>query len=154
MNSKLKGNKYKVPENIINFISNIITKITDSNIVGLKRAKNLVSQKVVTYGQLKRIIHDLNKVDKLKEPTRYNLYGGDLMKQWAINFLNSERNLVKNKKEITKNVNSFSGLDNLRKNAFNKTHTKRDNIKMTSKHSSIEGLLNEEINKIKKLINY
>lgn len=154
MNSQLKDNIYNVPDNIINFISNNIQNISNNNIIGLNRAKNLVSTKQVTYGQLKRIIHDLKNIDKVKEPLRYNLYGGDLMKQWGINFLTAERNQVKNKKTMSKNNNSNSGLTGIRKNNFKNTYQKTNNVKMSSNHSSIEGLINEEIKKIKKLIEF
>jgi hypothetical protein len=55
------------------------------------RAKKLLTDKKVTYGQLKRIIHDFQNLDKNTDRIRYDLYGGQLMDNWAKQFLQGER---------------------------------------------------------------
>jgi hypothetical protein len=158
MNSSLKDDVYKIPYNIIKYIENILLKINGKYVNGIERAKQLVKDKQVTYGQLKRIIHDLKYIDKLKEGTKYQLYGGDLMVTWSKNFLDGERKNVYNTKNSRKNSDEIGGLNAIRKNNFNKTHKKNSlaNINMKSNKSTISSLTNnrlqEEINKIKKLI--
>lgn len=158
MNNLLKDNVYKIPDNIITYISLVLSKINGKNVPGIERAKNLVKTKEVTYGQLKRIIHDLKYIDKLKDGLKYQLYGGDLMTNWSKNFLNGERMNVYNIKKSRKRSDEISGLDGIRKNNFNSTHDKNDlsNVNFKNDKSSISSLNNnklfEEINKIKKLI--
>lgn len=158
MNSDLSDKIYDVPENIIKYINNVLTKINGKNINGIDRAKQLVRDKKVTYGQLKRIIHDLKYIDKFKEGIKYQLYGGDLMFQWSKNFLNGERNNVENIKHSRKRSDEIGGLDDIRKNNYNDTHQKSNNYSLNMKQnkSTVTSLkdnkLYEEINKIKKLL--
>lgn len=104
MNSELKDRVFEIPQNVITFLRQ------QPEIEGLKRNKNLVEQGTVTYGQLKRILHDMKKMDKFKELKKYNYYGGDLMLNWGLNKLKTERDLCKNREEATRISNDISGL--------------------------------------------
>lgn len=158
MNNSLKDNIYNVPENIIKYINNVLLKINGKYVNGVDRAKEIVKNKKVTYGQLKRIIHDLKYIDKNKEGLRYQLYGGDLMVSWSKNFLDGERNNVLNNKLSRKRSDEIGGFNSLRKNNFNKTHEKNTftNINFKKNKSTVSSLidnnLHEEINKIIKLL--
>jgi hypothetical protein len=160
VNSHLKDNVYDVPMDVIQKINHTLTSLGDKNVHGIKRAKNILNSKKVTYGQLKKIIHELGKIDKVNDKLRYDLYGGELMEKWASPFLNGERSLVRNKQTASKNINNNTGLDGLRKNAFLSKHSKADSkkasinlLKSNSEETSVSGLF-EEINRIKKIINY
>ena len=80
------------------------------------------------------------------------------MVTWSKNFLDGERKNIYNTKNSRKRSDEIGGLDAIRKNNFNKTHKKNSlaNINMKSNKSTISSLtdnrLQEEINKIKKLI--
>jgi len=140
---------------VIQKINHTLTSLGDKNVHGIKRAKNILNSKKVTYGQLKKIIHELGKIDKVNDKLRYDLYGGELMEKWASPFLNGERSLVRNKQTASKNINNNTGLDGLRKNAFLSKHSKAsiNLLKSNSEETSVSGLF-EEINRIKKIINY
>lgn len=161
MNSKLKDRVFTVPENVLAKIRHTMSGLGDQTVVGKDRAQNILSQKTVTYGQLKRIIHDLKSMDKINERVRYDLYGGDLMEKWANTFLNGERDLVRDKKDASANINNNTGLE--RKNPFLKKHTKKPQginlgIKSNSEKSVVSPLtslkLFEEIKRFKDIINY
>ena len=63
MNSQLKNNVYDVPEEVLNKINSTLSTIKDPNVIGIDRAKKLINDKKVTYGQLKRIIHDIKNLE-------------------------------------------------------------------------------------------
>lgn len=156
MNSKLQPNVYTIPPKVLNVIRHTITGLNGENAKGKKRAEKLLSDGKVKYGQLKRIIHDLSTMDKVNEKVRYNLYGGAQMEDWASTFLNGERQLVRDKKDASASINNNTGLQ--RKNAHLKTHTKKPQginlgIKSNSE-KSVASALFEEINRMKKIINY
>lgn len=165
MNKDLQNNVYDIPETIINKINETLGKLGSNWVDGRQRAENLLSTKKVNYGQLKRIIHDIKKIDKVNDRTRYDLYGGELMEKWAEPFLNGQRNLVKTKKKASQNINNNTGMDGLRKNSFLKTHEKKSTTKVptnimksNSEKTSVSTISSvgifEEINRIKKIINY
>lgn len=163
MNSKLKDNVYDVPNEILEKISSVLSKVTDDRTHGIQRAKTLCSNKKVTYGQLKRIIHDIKNIDKENDKLRYELYGGELMEKWANTFLNGERNLVKTKKQSSHNINNLTGMNGMRKNPFLSKHSKSEDkpsyknfLKSNSDETSISPITSvgifEEIERIKKLM--
>lgn len=163
MNSKLKGRIFEIPQDILNKINHTIIGLNGGHAQGLNRAKRLLSDKTVKYGQLKRIIHDLKNIDKIKERIRYDLYGGDLMEKWAATFLQGERDLIKGGKESKKRSDEITSMGGERKNSYNSKHTKQFSftvptnlIKSNSNKTSVSPLMSlklyEEIDKIKKLI--
>ena len=163
MNSQLKDNVYDVPEEVLNKINATLSTIQDSNVIGIDRAKKLITDKKVTYGQLKRIIHDIKTLDKNTEQTRYNLYGGEVMEKWSNTFLDGERQLVRSKKLASHNINNNTGMNGLRKNPFRKEGERKhsnkmsiDLLKSNSEENSVSSLkqngLFEEIKRIKKLM--
>ncbi len=163
MNSQLKNNVYDVPEEVLNKINSTLSTIKDPNVIGIDRAKKLINDKKVTYGQLKRIIHDIKNLDKNTEQTRYNLYGGEVMEKWSNTFLDGERQLVRSKKLASHNINNNTGMNGLRKNPFRKEGERKhsnkmsvDLLKSNSEENSVSSLkqngLFEQIKRIKKLM--
>jgi len=155
MNQKLNGKIYKIPQNILEFINLTYNNLSEKNVAGVERAKTLLNTKTVTYGQLKRILHDIRTLDKNSELTKYNLYGGNLMEKWGQLFLDGQRKTVKN---IAGSKTTDQLLD--RKNSHIKTHEKKpsfivstDDLKTPSNDTPISSLgLFEEIQRIKKII--
>jgi hypothetical protein len=165
MNKDLKGRVFNVPQDILDKINHTIVGLNGQNARGIQRAKKILLDKSVKYGQLKRIIHDIQNIDKIKDRLKYDLCGGDLMEKWANQYLQGERDLVNNRKDSKMRADDISSMTGERKNSHLKKHTKNFNfriptnlIKSNSDKSSISSIsslgLFEEVNKIKKLIKY
>lgn len=166
MNKDLKHRIFDLPQNILDKINHTIIGLQGKNVRGIQRAKKLLTDKKVKYGQLKRIIHDLQNIDKINDRIKYELAGGDLMDKWGKPFLDGERDMVSSRKESKKRADEIGGITGERKNNFKKTHSKKPDflpptnlIKSNSHKSSISSiklgkLFEDEIKKIKKLITY
>ena len=165
MNKELKGRIFDIPQDILDKINHTVTGLNGENVRGIERAKKLLADKKVKYGQLKRIIHDIQNMDKMKDKTKYDLCGGDLMEKWAKQFLQGERDLISSRKDSRKRVDDITSMTGERKNSHLKTHKKRFSfkiptnlVKSNSHKTSVSPLtsmkLFEEIDKIKKLITY
>lgn len=163
MNKELKLRVFDVPQNILDKINHTVIGLNGEHFHGLNRAKKLLSDKKVKYGQLKRIIHDLQNIDKINDKVRYDLYGGDLMRKWAEQHLKGERDLVSNKKDGRKQADEIGGIDGERKNSHLKSHSKKASwlpptnlIKSNSHKNSISSIkltgLFEQVERIKKLM--
>jgi hypothetical protein len=81
MNKELKLRIFDVPQNILDKINHTVIGLNGEHFHGLNRAKKLLSDRKVKYGQLKRIIHDLKNIDKINDKVRYDLCGGELMEK-------------------------------------------------------------------------
>lgn len=165
MNRDLKDRIFDIPQDILNNISHALAGVVNVEAKGKSRAKRLLNDKKVSYGQLKKIIHELKNLDPVNNKQQYELYGGSKMLKWSKQFLDGERELIRDKKEISKNIDSNTGLE--RKNKFLKKHKKKKDsviprvnlgIKSNSEKSAVTSLipknLFEEINRFKQIINY
>lgn len=165
MNSNLKHRVFDIPQDILDNITKTLGGVANINVKGKDRANRLLKDRKVSYGQLKRIIHDLQNMDAVNEKQTYELYGGSKMLKWGSPFLNNERELIRDKKEISTNINKNTGLE--RKNRFLKKHKKKKDsviprinlsIKSNSEKSAVSSLLPtglfEEIKRFKEIINY
>ena len=164
MNKELQDRVFEIPIDILRQINHALSGLNGQYFHGVERAKNLTNDKSVTYKQLKKIIHEIDRMDKVKDKLKYDLCGGKLMETWADQFLKGERDLVRNRKEGRKRADDISSMTGERKNSFNKTHTKSDLsfkipvnlVKSNSHKSSISPIVDlklfEEIEKIKKLM--
>jgi hypothetical protein len=163
MNKELKNRVFDLPQNILDKINHTITGLNGQHVHGVQRAQKLLSDKKVKYGQLKRIIHDFQNLDKNTDKLKYDLYGGDLMNNWSKQHLQGERDLIQNKKEGRKQADDIGGMTGERKNSFLKSHSKKPDwlpptnlVKSNSHKSSISSIklsgLFEQIEKIKKLM--
>lgn len=163
MNSKLKNREADIPQKILDKINHTLVGLQGKHVAGVNRARKLISDKKVKYGQMKRIFHDLENMDTSVNRVKYDLAGGDLMRQWFKDFWGGEKELISNRKKSKKRADDIAGLTGERKNNYLKKHTKKQSllppvnlIKSNSHKSSITPLtslkLFEEINKIKKLM--
>ena len=130
MNKELKDRVFNLPQNILDKINHTIIGLNGQHVHGLNRSKKLLSDKPVKYGQLKRIIHDIQNMDKINDKIKYDLAGGDLMDRWSKQHLQGERNLVSDRKDSRKNADEMSSITGERKNSHLKKHTKKDNFKI------------------------
>jgi len=122
-NSDLYGNKWTVPNNVINSLNSEL-KRNDKNIKGYKRAQNIVSDKTMTYSMLKRMKNFFNSFSGNKTDREYLIAGGESMEKWVDSTLERSRGSVTREKR--------SKADAGMKNQFKKTHTKdRDNKNVT-----------------------
>lgn len=128
MNSDLKDRVFKIPDDVFNYIHQVFTSLTDKSVDGTQRAKNLLRTKNVTYAQIKRILHDLENGDP--ESTQYQLAGGEPMLNWSRTFLDGERQQIKNQKKSQQRANNIGQINDIRKNAFLKKHTKNKSYKI------------------------
>jgi hypothetical protein len=163
MNKELKNRIFDIPQNILDKINHTVVGLNGEHVNGIQRAKKLLTDKKVKYGQLKRIIHDLQNMDKINNKVKYDLAGGDLMEKWAKQFLQGERDLISNRKDGRKQADEISGLTGERKNSHLKKHTKRfgfkipvNLVKSNSDLNSISSIkltgLFEQVERIKKLM--
>ena len=165
MNKDLKDRVFDIPQNILDKINHTIMGLNGEHAKGLDRAQKLLTDKKVKYGQLKSIIHDIKNIDRNNDRLKFDLMGGELMEKWANTHLNGERDLISNSKDSRKRADNIGGLTGERKNSHLKKHTKKPSflppvnlVKSNSHKSSITPItslgLFEEVEKIKKLINY
>lgn len=163
MNKDLKKRIFDIPQNILDLINHAVLNLNGQNARGSQRAKKLLADKKVKYGQLKRIIHDLQNIDKVNDRQKYELCGGDLMFNWAKQFLQGERDLISKRKDSRKRADEIGGLTGDRKNSHLSKHKKRFNFKIpvnlikSNSHKSVVSPLSsmklfEEINRIKNLM--
>lgn len=163
MNKELKSRIFDIPQNILDKINHTIVGLNGEHTHGVNRAKKLLVDRKVKYGQLKRIIHDIKNTDKIVDKVKYDLCGGDLMEKWANQFLKGERDLVSNKKDSRKQADDIGGITGERKNSHLKNHSKKFSfkiptnlVKSNSHKSSISPIVDlklfEEVERIKKLM--
>jgi hypothetical protein len=163
MNKELKSRIFDVPQNILDKINHTIVSLNGEHARGIDRAKKILNDKKVKYGQLKSIIHDLKTIDKSKDKLKYDLCGGELMEKWANQYLQGERDLVSNIKDGRKQADDISSMTGERRNSHLKKHTKKTSllspvnlIKSNSHKNSISSIkltsLFEEVERIKKLM--
>lgn len=114
MNKDLDGQVFKIPEHVLDFLRK------QPNDPNFDRSQHLLDNEMVSYGQLKRILHDMKYLDKKTEGVRYNQYGGQPMEDWGKSILKQHRDTIRNTKQSKKKADDLSGE---RKNSFNKKHT-------------------------------
>jgi 8-oxo-dGTP diphosphatase len=132
-NSKLSNqNKfYKIPEHVIEEVRKNLSKIGNTYSTVRQKAENIVTNKFLTYENLKRVKGILDKIDEVdldlesKQRERHRqqnkidfmIMGGDKMKNWVESELKQLRNPIHRSKKAKTN---FAGF----KNQFRSEHTK------------------------------
>lgn len=101
MNSELYNKIYKLPVEVLNNIRVALTSTPQGN--GVKRAKFLLKNGVVTYQTLKRLKNFFDYFNG--DEQQYKLAGGDLMKSFVEKTLQSDRDGVQRSKEIKRDIN-------------------------------------------------
>jgi len=108
-NSELYDKNFQIPSNIINYIQTKLIANPQGN--GIKRAKNIVKNRYMTYQGLKRLKNFFDYFNpQTQNKVQYELAGGELMKSFVDRILNSERDAVKRGDEIKRDVSVDSNL--------------------------------------------
>ena len=110
MNKDLKHRVFNIPQNILDKINHTLKSLGGKHTHGVQRAQKLLTDKTVKYGQLKRIIHDFQTMDKSVDRVKYDLSGGDLMDRWSKQHLQGERDLISNVKDARKRADEIGSI--------------------------------------------
>lgn len=152
-NSKLIGNLYEVPKEVLVYIKHAINKHCDHKTSkGYKRANHIVNnpnQPFVNLVNIKNYFDTLdpNNVNKIE----FDLHGGKVMNNWVQDLIKRERERVEGNKVARTNA----GMDGqFRKDSEgNEFDTSLDDRIMDTPDIMFNSALLESINKIKNLIN-
>jgi hypothetical protein len=151
MNSALYGKQIKVPQELISLLKEKQklgagkSKEELSQTQGWKRNLDLVKKGMLTFQNLERI-QNWFKTNP-KEGLSFELLGGDKMRSWVTGILQSMREKDKKSSIIQKHTKPDTDLNPIVPNASDNTH--QSHFKQLAPEN-----INEEINRIKKLINY
>lgn len=128
MNSKLYDKQYQLPLDILNFIR--ATLINNPQGEGVKRAKFMLKNGNVTYQVLKRLKNFFDYFNpQTDNKIQYALAGGDLMRNFIENTLNTDRNAVKVNKKVTSDMTVNQNSDLYAYNANPINESSKDLIK-------------------------
>ena len=152
-NSKLLGNRYDVPEEILEFLKISLDKHKDNTTAkGYKRANHLLNNPNQPFVNLVMIKSYFDNVDKDNvNPVEYELNGGEVMNKWVQELIKNERIRVNGNKVTRTNA----GMDNqFRKDSEGDDFdTSLDDRIMDTPDLMTNSALLESVNKIKNLIN-
>jgi len=118
MNSDLYGKTFVLPEEVVNYLQQCFdaAKGASQSNQGYRRNIELRNSKEVTYQQLKRMKNWFDGFDGDRDDLEYILNGGDYVKNWVNNTLESKRNDVDLGKEIKSAVLPNQYIDTHEKN--------------------------------------
>lgn len=131
-NSNLQDKYFKVPDKVFNKINQALRTITtnDGQAKGLKRAKDLISDRKVSYLQMKRLKNYFDTYQGDGSDNEYKLIGGKITKFWVDKTLSSNRDSI----EAQKDARMAAGEEN----THIRTHTKdKDNANPTNPNSGM-----------------
>lgn len=117
-NSSLQGKVYKVPDKVFNRINAMLRTINidDKHSKGYKRAKDIVADRKISYGQMNRLKNYFETYEGDGTDNEFKLIGGDLTKKWVNDTLGQDTESIKKQKKAKMDV----GMEN----QFIKPHTK------------------------------
>jgi len=116
-NSSLQGYTWNIPEKLYNHLQRIMNAYKGAkNVEGYKRLETILSNKKISYENLKLIKNFFDTFGGTINDTVYVLNGGTKMKGWVNDTLYKAREGIKNPKD----VKMKSGMSN----QFQDTHTK------------------------------
>ena len=117
-NSNLKNKYFKVPDNVFNQINRNLNAINPDGeqAKGLKRAKDIVSDRKISYSQMKRLKNYFDSYQGDGNDDEFKLIGGKITRMWVDKTLGSNRDSIKQSKKTK--------MDGGLENQFLKTHTK------------------------------
>lgn len=97
MNSSLYDNQYPFPDSLKQHLKVCVRLCpnADQNVEGFRRNAELQNAKNITYQQLKRIKNWFDNFNGRKEDAPYILNGGDKVKNWVNDTLNTSRRSIK-----------------------------------------------------------
>lgn len=151
MNKSLYGKQIRVPDELLNLLKEKQklgagkSKEELSQTQGWKRNLDLVNRKLISFQNLERW-QNWFKTNS-KEGISYELHGGEPMEKWVLQTLENMRNQDKKSKKLQKTTKPETDLRPEKAGIGQEPNQSKLNQFGPAK-------INEEINKIKKLINY
>lgn len=151
MNKSLYGKQIRVPNELLNLLKEKQklgagkSKEELSQTQGWKRNLDLVNRKLISFQNLERW-QNWFKTNS-KEGISYELHGGEPMEKWVVQTLQNMRNQDKKSEELQKTTKPETDLRPEKAGIGQEPNQSKLNQFGPAK-------INEEINKIKKLINY
>lgn len=151
MNKDLKDKFYKLPNSLLKLLKTNLSK-SSSKDLGYERLSNLVNDGGSTYGQIKKIKHEM---ESDMSPEKYNLIGGDDLLLWVNTSLDQSRGSVDGVKR--------QRMESGETNQFKKPHTKNSgennptNVRVVKAAKNSKEIKNnrpvyEEINRVNEII--
>lgn len=103
-NSELYGKTFSVPPDVLKYIQTVL--VSNPTGEGVKRAKFIVRNGVLTYQELKGLKHFFDTFNpQTGNQAQYALAGGDIMKAFIERTLQAERNAVETGKKVKQDMN-------------------------------------------------
>lgn len=99
-NQELYNKTYSVPSDVIKYISKVLISYSQGN--GVKRAKFIVKNGILSYSAMKKLKHEMEHMDK--NSIQYHLAGGNSMEAFINTALNQDRAGVKRAKEVKRDM--------------------------------------------------
>lgn len=125
-NSELQGRKFPIPDGVRNILKTILSSYNgDKTVDGYKRLNNILSMDGIAYNEMKRIKNFFDHYKGSDKSAEFILNGGDAMKTWVNNTLNTATKAIHDFKQAKKDA----GISN----AFIKTHEKDRQTKKKNK---------------------
>jgi hypothetical protein len=152
MNSDLYGKTFVLPEEVVNYLQQCFdaAKGASQSNQGYRRNIELRKSKEVTYQQLKRMKNWFDEFDGDRDDLEYILNGGDYVKNWVNNTLESKRNDVDLGKEIKSTVLPNQYIDTHEKNDL--TSMNRPSERHKSAVNKYDTAISENLKRINDLI--
>lgn len=121
-NKELKNRTFPLATNIRKHLQNVLKNYNgDKTVDGYKRLNNILQMDTISYNEMKRIKNFFDNFNGREDSVEYILNGGDFMKTWVNNTLNTATKAVHDFKQAKKDA----GI----KNAFIKPHEKERQIR-------------------------
>lgn len=121
-NKELKNRTFSLGKGIRKHLTSILQSYDgDKTIEGYKRLNNLLSMDSISYNEMKRLKNFFDNYKGTNNNIIYLLNGGDEMKNWVNNTLNSATTAIRDIKQHKKDM----GMEN----AFIKKHHKNKTVK-------------------------
>jgi hypothetical protein len=132
-NSSLQGYTWNLPEKLHNHLQRIMNAYKGAkNVEGYQRLENILSNKKVSYENLKLIKNFFDTFGGSTNDTVYVLNGGTKMKGWVSDTLYKARESIKNPKD----VKMKTGMSNQFQDTYTQDGVSTDSLKIKNKKVS------------------
>tara|TARA_R110000796_G_scaffold92618_2_gene196955 strand:+ start:1358 stop:1894 length:537 start_codon:yes stop_codon:yes gene_type:complete len=131
-NNQLQNKTYTVPDKVFNRINQMLKqiKVSDDQTKGFKRAKDIVSDRQVSYSQMNRLKNYFDNYNGDGSDNEFKLIGGKVTRKWIDDSLGQDTESIKKQKKAK--------MDGGLQNQFIKTHTKdNDNADPTDPNGGL-----------------
>jgi len=126
-NSSLQGHTWNIPKELYNHLNRIMNAYKGGkNVEGYKRLENILTNKNISYENLKLIKNFFDTFGGTNNDTAYVLNGGTKMKGWVNDTLYRAREAIKNPKNAKMNV----GMSNQFQDTYTTDSMSTDSLKI------------------------